>query len=447
MIRDVEALPSKASLLAALSLALDLVEGQPEGHALRTSRIACCLASEIGLVNQEDLFFAGMLKDSGCSNNSVRIHKIFGGDELLAKRAVKTIDWSSAIESVKFAFQHTERGKGLGAKLRRMSMNLGTPKQVMNQVTEARCTRAAEIATMLGFSKDVADGVRFLDEHWDGGGAPYGKRGDETPILARLLGIAQTFEVFLTAFGLEAAFDMVSHRSGRWFDPELAAALHCLRDRSDLWAGLEGTDTATFIESELPGLNQSAVDSDIDRICEAFAMIVDAKSSFTAEHSSRVTGYALSIADGFGLSKDQRQTLRRAGLLHDIGKLGVSSSILEKPGKLDDEEFERVKLHPQYSYQILSRAPTFSEIANLASAHHERLDGRGYWRGLGADELPLMVRILTVADVFDALTAERPYRGPMSAEDALDIMWRDAGSAFDSECLEALSGHSQKMAA
>lgn len=131
--------------------------------------------------------------------------------------------------------------------------------------------------------------------------------------------------------------------------------------------------------------------------------------------------------------------MRRAGLLHDIGKLGVPTTILEKPGRLDEEEFARVREHPKYSDTILRPIPTFAAIAELASSHHERLDGKGYWRGLGAEQLSLDARILTAADVFDALTARRPYRDAMPVEDALSIMRKDEGTAFDPTCLSALS--------
>lgn len=414
---------------------------------MRSSRIAHRIGRELEIDNLDELFFAGMLKDSGCSNNSVRIQKTFGGDELLAKKAVKTIDWSSNVESIKFAFRHTEQGKGLVAKLRRMAGNLGTPKQVMNEVTAARCTRGAEIARMLGFSDNVADGVKYLDEHWDGGGAPYGLAGDATPLIARVIGLAQTFEVFLATFGMQAAYDMLRQRSGRWFEPELVAVMESIQGDLPFWESLSSTDPEEFIRAELPDLGESAIESDIDRICDAFALIVDAKSSFTAEHSSRVTSYALDIAAKFGFGREETKTLRRASLLHDIGKLGVSTGILEKPGKLDEFEFARIKLHPQFSYEILSRIPTFDRIAEIASGHHERLDGRGYWRGISGDEICLETRILTVSDVYDALTAERPYRGAMDPADALEIMRRDVGTAFDGECLEALTSEPLAMAA
>lgn len=165
---------TKAELLSALSHALDMVEGQPPGHATRTALIAQRIARELGLDEEEQnsLFFASLLKDAGCSNNSARIHKMFGGDEFISKREVKLIDWSSPVESIKFALRHTERGGTVASKLRRMLSNVGSPQQVMDEVTQARCTRGAEIALMLGFDQATSDAIRDLDEHWDGRGSP-----------------------------------------------------------------------------------------------------------------------------------------------------------------------------------------------------------------------------------------------------------------------------------
>lgn len=428
---------SKSQVLAALSRALDLVEGQPEGHAERTAVIALGIARQLGLsqAERENLAYAALLKDSGCSNNAVRIQKIFGGDEHLAKRAVKEIDWSSPIESIKFAWQHTEVGQSLGRKLRRMAANIGPPNKVMNEVTEARCTRGAEIARMLSFSPDVAETILYLDEHWNGKGAPYGKRKDEIPLLSRILGLAQSLEVFVTGYGIDEALAMAEARSGTWFDPDTVLACRILCHQSEFWDGLHEPD---WLSRELPHLQTEAMDSDIDAICEAFAMIIDAKSSFTSEHSTRVMTYSVALGRQLGFSPMRLQHLRRAALLHDIGKLGVPTGVLEKPGKLDDAEFAKIKLHPELGEAILGRIPGFEYAAEIAGRHHERLDGRGYWRGLQADQLSVDVRVVTVCDVFDALSADRPYRDALPMEKVWEIMEGDRGRAFDPECLDAL---------
>ncbi len=429
--------PSKASILAALSTALDLVEGQPEGHALRTAQISLKIGEALNLsvIEREDLYFAALLKDSGCSNNASRIHKIFGGDEHLSKYAVKFIDWTSSAESIKFAWHHTEAGRTLAAKLRRLAGNVGPPGKVMNEVTEARCTRGAEIAKMLSFRDPVAGAITYLDEHWDGRGAPFGLAGNDIPLLARILCLAQTYEVFLAAYGPDEADRVITARSGKWFDPEIVNAAEALSADEVFIANIgdEG-----FIAKQLPGQSEAAIDSDIDAICRAFAMIIDAKSSFTSEHSTRVMRYSVEVGEQLGLDLFRLTNLRRGALLHDIGKLGVPNGILEKPGKLDGAEFDRIKLHPKFGYYILRRIPGFEPLAEIASSHHERLDGKGYWQGKAADDLSFDVRIVSVCDVFDALSAKRPYRDAMPLEKVWEIMRRDLGTSFDPDCFEAL---------
>jgi putative nucleotidyltransferase with HDIG domain len=437
---------TKAEILAALSHALDLVEGQPEGHAVRTCLLASRIAEEMALSDQDrdSLYFAALLKDSGCSSNSARIHKIFGGDEMLVKQGVKTVDWSSPLESIKYAIGATERGNGVVSKLRRMLGNLGPPAKVMDEVTLARCTQGAAIARQLGFDEAVAQAVEHLDEHWDGRGSPRHLRGDEIPVLARILGLAQTLEVFFTTFGLTAAMDMLDRREGTWFDPVTASAARSLAGDRGFWELLRAHAEESVQHLPIGAASAVADETDIDQICVAFAMIVDAKSSFTAAHSSRVTDVAVELGMLFEFDHERLRTLRRAALLHDIGKLGVPNSILEKPGRLDAGEFDRVQQHPRHSFEILKPIRAFDRVADIAAAHHERLDGSGYWRGLTASELDLDMRILAVADVFDALSAERPYREALPLPEVFAIMDREAGTGLDAACVDALRARKMK---
>ena len=146
---------------------------------------------------------------------------------------------------------------------------------------------------------------------------------------------------------------------------------------------------------------------------------------------------AVQIGGSLGLSATERRDLHRAGLLHDIGKLSVPNTILDKPGKLTPPEWEVVRLHPYYTQRILERIDGFAELAFVASSHHERMDGRGYHRGLPGPQIPRAARILAVADVFEALTARRPYREGLATETVLSIMERDRCTAFDADCLDA----------
>lgn len=434
---------SLAEILSALSHALDLTEGQRRGHALRTALMARRIAREMGLGEQNEsrAFYAALLKDSGCSTNSARIQKAFGGDERVSKYDVKFVDWSQFFHSAWFALSHAERGGTPGQRLRKALELARTPPRLMDEVTEARCIRGAEIATRLGFDAETAAAIRTLDEHWDGRGSPAKLRGENIPLLARVIGAAQTFELFATEIGQPEAYEMLRKRNGRWFDPQVVQALESLSGNVAFWF-----EQAQYRADDPPPVSTpddavAATEADVDQVCLAFAQIVDAKSSFTAEHSNRVTAYAVALGIRMELPSSDLRTLHRAAMLHDVGKLGVSNAILDKPGRLNAEEWECVKRHPRYSFEILSRIRGFSRVANLAATHHERLDGRGYFQGYTEDRLDLPMRILAVADVYDALAADRPYRPGMDAEEVLRILRSDADAgALDPQCVEAAHG-------
>lgn len=210
-------------------------------------------------------------------------------------------------------------------------------------------------------------------------------------------------------------------------------------DSADFWATLGDPGIIDAVLVLEPAANVVALDDDyLDDISAAFGQVVDSKSPYTSGHSARVALYTDMIAEVLGLSHERRRWLKRGALLHDVGKLGVSNSVLDKPGKLDDEEWAAVKAHAMYTETILSRINAFSELARVSAAHHERLDGKGYPRGLMADEICLETRIITTADIFDAITAERPYRGAIPIPRTLEMMAENVGTAIDERCFEAL---------
>ncbi|HEX7243045.1 MAG TPA: HD domain-containing phosphohydrolase, partial [Longimicrobiaceae bacterium] len=176
----------------------------------------------------------------------------------------------------------------------------------------------------------------------------------------------------------------------------------------------------------------------LDRVAEAFARVIDAKSPYTFRHSEGVAAIALGMAGELGIAGGALRDLRRAALLHDVGKLGVSNRILDKPARLTDQEMAQVRLHPAYTQRILERVECFRGIAGVAASHHERMDGRGYHRGLPAGELPLAARLLAVADVYEAISAERPYSAALPREEVLAIMSRDVGAGTCPVCFDAL---------
>jgi HD-GYP domain-containing protein (c-di-GMP phosphodiesterase class II) len=430
-----------SEVLAGLSYALDLTEGQRPGHAVRACAIGMRIAEVLRLSPEQrsDLFFALLMKDLGCSSNASRFAALFAADDHELKTALSRINWSNALESFRFVAQSVAPGHfWLRRTWQALAVFARGPKGA-REVVETRCERGAEIARLIGFSDDTAQGIRALDEHWDGRGQPYALKHEEIPLIGRILGLAQTVEVFFSSYGVLSAFDMAQERRGTWFEPELVDALLSIRADSAFWQWLREGDTLSGIGSVEPVDKVFLADENrIDVIAQAFAQVIDAKSPWTYEHSNGVADVTVAIARVLGLPAAEIRELRRAALLHDLGKLGVSSLILDKPGKLTAAEFEAVKRHPALTEQILNRVGCFHPLVAVAGSHHERLDGSGYHQRLRAAQLSKPARVLCVADMYDALRASRPYRQALSPEQALDIIGRDVGTAIDAECFSAL---------
>ncbi len=437
-----------SGVIGSLSYALDIAEGQPQGHAVRSCLIGMQIAAELEMdpADRSHLFYALLLKDAGCSANANRMSMLYEADDLETKRTSKLLDWTDKRATFLWAARSVAPGAGLRKRIEVLK-GIRDEGDVTRKFMEARCDRGAEIARMLFLSEDTAAGIRSLDEHWDGRGMPDGLRGEEIPLPARIMCLAQTVEVFHANEGLKATRKMAKARRGTWFDPALVDAFLGFANDRAFWEGLETPDVSAW---EPEDFALSGDEARLDRIAEAFARVIDAKSPFTARHSERVAEIADGIAGVLGFDEDERRVLRRAGLLHDIGKLAVSNRVLDKPGKLTDDEFAAIKTHPVFSLQILERAPCFASLAELAANHHEKLDGTGYPRGLRGKDLDMPMRVLAVADIYEALTADRPYRGPLPAHEALAIIDRDVPDKLDPEARWALGvyvGELQAVAA
>lgn len=429
-------------LLAGLSHALDLTEGHPRGHAERACAIGLRLADLIGLPGETraDLMHATLLKDAGCSSNAARVYEMFGGPEHGVKRAAWEADWRKLGPRLVYALRWAERGGSPLARFRRLASLAAMGPHGGRELFQIRCARGAEIATRIGLSADAAQAIHDMDEHWDGGGHPRGLRGEEIPLMARLMGIAQVMEIFWGIGGPPAALEVVAARAGTWFQPQLAAAVQSLGLDDALWDELAGGDLARVLCDAGPLATSQLSDSGVlDRIAEAFALIIDGKSPYTYSHSDRVAQYAVRLGQRLGLPPAGLTRLRRAALVHDLGKLTVPNSILDSPNKLTAEEWSVVRAHPAYTYAILERVPELAELALDAASHHERMDGRGYHRGLAGCDLSLTARILAVADVTDALAADRPYRAGMPPDQVLGILRDGRGSHFCPTCVDACS--------
>ena len=432
--------PRLGELLGSLSHALDITEGQPVGHCMRSCWIGQQIGRAIGLntAAMRDLYYTTLLKDSGCSSNASRICQLFLTDDLSFKRDRKTVGLSLP-SLMNFVIRHTGVNAGLAERFRAIANAVQNGGELHRELTETRCSRGAQIARQLRFGEDVADGIQSLDEHWDGSGQPQGLGGTEIPLYARIALLAQVVDVFHASSGAQRTREEVARRSGRWFDPRIADAFAVLARDPQFWRQLASDDLELRVLEMEPAQQLQPVDDDyLDDIALAFGQIVDAKSPYTAGHSSRVALIADQVSEQLGLGADERRRLRRGALLHDVGKLGVSNQILDKPGKLDPAEWAAVQRHALHTEQILGRISAFGVLARIAGAHHEKLDGTGYPRGLDARHIRLETRIITTADIFDALTADRPYRPAMPTAQALQVMRDGIGSSIDADCLAAL---------
>ena len=445
--RDVraDAVLSFAEIISALSFAIDLTEGAVPGHAVRCCILGMRIAGELNLPQEQitSLYYALLLKDAGCSNNAARMCQIVGGDDRTVKNGAKLQDWTRphrpTLDALRLLWRVVLPTRTtLERILRILQIGLAQHKNNAEMIT-LRCERGAEIARKLGLTSETADAIRSLDEHWNGSGYPDQSRGKAIPRLARILAIAQHLDVFACERDPQVAIAVLRERSGSWFDPSLVRVVLALDARNELWTDClpdADVDAARRLVLKLqPETMHGVGPEEIDRICEAFADVVDAKSPFTYQHSMGVAELAHGIAVAMDLPSARCQLVRRAALLHDLGKLAVPNTILDKREKLTDEEWSVILEHPRLTREILARIKPFEEMAEIAGAHHERLDGSGYPDQRQAEALSVEARVIAVADFYRALVEDRPYREGMPHAAAMEILEKQP---LDMRCVAAL---------
>lgn len=243
---------------------------------------------------------------------------------------------------------------------------------------------------------------------------------------------------------------IISHTLGHVFSYLLARPIEKLSDEAKIIASGQYEHRFTTGRKDEIGMLAEALNTMASRIIDgtkerekiligiliALTRAIDAKSPWTAGHSERVTQFAESIGRGLNLNEDQMRVLNISAILHDIGKIAVPEQILDKPGKLTDEEFGVIKKHPQTGADIISSIPSYDTILPGILHHHERWDGTGYPKGIGENDIPLFARIICIADVYDALTEDRPYRKAWSRQQVMDFFEEQKGKMFDSELVD-----------
>lgn len=438
---------TRATVIATLSRALDLGEGEPLGHSLRACWIAMKMGHALALDDDthRQLFYAVLLKDTGCSATAHHMSSWFGTDDRSAKRDLRMVNWSRWHRAAQFALRTAARGEALGRRVRQLAVLGRHGPGAARELVRERCTVGAQLVRRLGWDNLVPDAVLNLDEHWDGSGYPLGLAGPAIPLLARIANLTQQAEIAWSRGGPRTARELVRARRGTWFDPDLADAFLSMSRQPNFFDELatvrEPGDLSLVAPMEPYG-DALTLEAGLVPMAEVFAEIVDRKSPWTVHHSERTALYAGRLAEQMGWESAAVQEAVLAGFYHDLGKLGVSNLILDKPGPLTAEEFRAVQEHPALTAEILSplsTVATLNRVAAAAAAHHERLDGSGYHRGLAGGDIPATGTVVAVADVFDALTSERPYKAGMSPEDALQLMMPEAGRQLAGDAVAALA--------
>ncbi len=415
-----------AELIASLCLATDLGMAFPFEHGLHTTLIAMRLAERLGLDREtaSQTYYACLLSHAGCTAEAHVAAEVFGGSLTVTFNPVM---YGSSREAVT-GLLRTLPDPSRSASVRTAQAIRRVPRMARAQrpALIAVCEVAGMLADRVGAPSDVPALLLYLTDRWDGKGPLRRARGDEIPLPMRIVQVATDATLQRLLGGTDHAARLARERAGHAFDPDVAG---CLVSEAEeilaLDAGASAWDEVLAAEpSPQRGLEADA----LDRALAAMGNFADLVSPSLAGHSAGVGELAGAAATRCGIDTTGSATVRRAGLVHDLGRVAVQTRIWQKPGPLTADEWEQVRLHPYHTERILSRSPFLAALSSVAGAHHERLDGSGYHRGSAAPELGVPARLLAAADAYCAMTEPRAYRDALPPEHAARELAADVGA-------------------
>jgi HD-GYP domain-containing protein (c-di-GMP phosphodiesterase class II) len=428
-----------AEVIGALSIATDLGTGQPLEHAMRSAVLAVRLGELAGASSQElaDTYYVALLHASGCTSNGHEAAQLFG-DDIAHRAAFYLVDPTNPAEVIEFYRSNVGLGRPTEVRSKMVEAAIASAAPRAREAFATMCEVAQRFAGWLGLRSEVQAALEYVFARWDGRGVP-DVAGDEIPLPMRLLHVARDISLFLSAAGVEEARAVVESRAGAAYEPRLAelAALNL----DELLAELDDTrmwEIALECEpSPLVWLSGDRIDAAFGTI----AAITGLKSPWLREHSTSVAELAEAAAWRCGLPDASVTDLRRAALAHDLGRVGVSNAIWEKPGPLAFGEWERVRLHAHYSERAFAQSPALAPVGRLAGSHHERLDGSGYHRGVRGPDLDRPARILAAADCYTSMREARPYRPALDLDATETALLAEAHDGrLDPEAVDAVLG-------
>ncbi|MGA7205533.1 MAG: HD domain-containing phosphohydrolase [Specibacter sp.] len=430
------AAPRRCEILAALSLAIDLGLGQPMEHMLRGTLLGLRLAGLAGVEPAAEgrIYYANLLSWIGCHADSFELAALFD-DDIAFRADYYTVD-AHGLPMLSFLLRHTGTGLPPLQRVERRSRFAATASTSLRSLIRSHCVSAGRLAERVGLDESMPAILSHAFERWDGKGLPAGRAGVEIPVEMRIAQLADAAEVFLRTGGLEAAVATVGKRSGTQFDPELAG-LFCANAPA-LARGLFEIDPWPAVLAAAP-VDAVLSGRELDSVLSAIGDFADLKSPSTAGHSRAVAVLAEGAARDFGLDAGERLVLRRAGWVHDLGRMGVSNGVWDKKTPLSLVDRERIQMYPYLSERILGRVPGMRRVAEVAGAHHEFLDGSGYPRGRTNDDLDSSQRILAAADAYQSHLEPRPHRPALGPDGARQRLLAEAGAGrLDGQAAEAV---------
>jgi HD-GYP domain-containing protein (c-di-GMP phosphodiesterase class II)/DNA-binding CsgD family transcriptional regulator len=412
-----------AELLVGLSLVADAGIGQEPGEAARACLIAARLADALDVGDASDVYYTTLLQHVGCTAFAHEGAALLGGDEIAVKAAALRTDFGDPRDVLTGYLPRLAPGAPALTRLRAAGVAVVHSRAIRDGYSRANCEVGARTALRLGLGEGVERGLGEIFEQWDGKGVPRGLRGEAIALPARFAQVAEAAALFSRLGGSDVAIAVLRRRAGRTLDPVLAEEL--CRRAGPLLAELEAADVLHAAVEAEPTPHVRVSSAGLDDACRAFGDAVDLKTPFHHGHAAGVAELAAGAAARLGLDVVE---LRRAALLHDLGRAAVPNRVWERAGPLTTSDWEQVRLHAYQTERILSRCGPLAALATLAGSHHERLDGSGYHRQATASSLAMPARVLAAADAYQAMTQPRAHRAALAPEAAATELEADARS-------------------
>ena len=409
-----------AELVATLSLVADLGMGRPMERVLRQTVIAMRLGVVAGMDDDVSAatYYTSLLTWVGCAVDTSDLAALFGDETRLY---ADTHDGDLAgVTMAAFIGRHLGRGSPVLRRIGIVGKFLVTAGRSVQKVMESHCQSASQLAERLELGAAVSEPLLQAFERWDGKGVPGFAGAMQLAPAIRLVHLADSIEAFHQSAGSEAAARVAQERRGTQFDPVLVDCF--LQHRDEILADLDEVGAWEEVIALDPRLGSALTPDQVDRVLSAFADFADLKSPLRLGHSRAVAALARDAGSAFGLAEADVMMLHRAGLVHDLGMVGVPSGVWDETRAWTVSQRERAHTHPYLTERMLARTPLLAVVGRCASLHHERLDGSGYPHGLRGEAIPIPARILAAADVYEALRQPRPHRAEFDADAAKQTM-------------------------